>query len=278
MRASATILATSGKIEMIESSYTNASTDDSGEPSRSFRPLRARVWAIGGGGVFLLIFAAATLLLPFAARPLNGGRVDAGLLSIAILLGLFLAAMSIWLLTLAWQIGQMRVVVYPKKLELRARNQEWFITNPVGFRRALLIWPEVRGIRRWRFVNPWAPGGVQENYILYTAEGKFVLSNLDWPDVSEMAALISQNARRPIVHKIRELPDELQEAAMPSRTERANLRAVRGLGWLGSALLLALLALALLTGRLFRPALGSVALIAILFFVYRQSMRRFRLE
>ena len=265
--------------EPAESSPT-VEPDDSGA-SRTFRPLRSRVWAIAGVGAFLAILTLFVVLLPLAITPKNPSRPDGAWPWVLILLGLFLGGMAVWMCLLAWQLSRMRLVVAPGELELRARRYEWFITNPFGFRSVRLDWPEVQGIRRWRISNPLAPGGVQESYVLYTTRGRFVLANLDWPAVGEMAALISRNARRPIAAGVAELPAELQAEASPRWTEQAKLQTVRGFGWLammGGVLLLALLGLGFILGQPFQGSLASVAMAALVLVVCGESLRHFRLE
>ncbi len=234
-----------------------------------------------GGRHFLLALTAFVVLLLLAAQQQNARPVEGGLLGLVILVGFFRGALSVWMCLLAWQLARMRVVVSVDQLELRARRYEWFITNPFGFRHALLAWPDVRGIRRWRISNPLAPGGTQENDILYTSRGSFVLSNLHWPAATELAESISRYAGLRIAASTAELPADLQEAATPHRTERAKAIIVQGLAWLamlGGGLLLGLIGLSLFTGEPFRGSLAGAVLAAIVSLVCGESLRRFRLE
>lgn len=258
-----------------------STTNDSDRPTRSFRPLQSRIWGIAATGLFSAIIAAMVVLIPLAAKPHDGARLEGASLWGLMAVGLFAAGMSAWLLLLAWQLRQMRVVVSPDKLELRARRYEWYITNPFGFRRRVVAWPEVRGIRRWQTSNPFAPGGVQENYVLYANEDRFVLSNLDWPCVTEMANLISQAAGRPIAVNLAELPGDLHVAALPPRTERLRLQAARGLGWIaiaGGVLMIGLIVLLLIVGPPSVLFIIVAAVAAYFLFISGKSLRRFRLE
>jgi len=266
---------------MSESRIVTSTTNDGDHLTRSFRPDRSRIWGIAATGLFSAIIAATIALIPLAAKPHNGGRLEGASLWGLIVVGLFAAGMSAWMFLLAWQLRQMRIVVSPDKLELRARRYEWYITNPFGFRRCFVTWPEVRGIRRWQTSNPFAPGGTQENYVLYTNEDRFVLSNLDWPCVAEMANLISQTAGQPIAENLAELPGELHVAALPPRTERLKLAAARGLGWIaiaGGVLMIGLIVLLLIVGPPSFLFIIFAAIAAYFLFVSGKSLRRFRLE
>lgn len=258
-----------------------SAANDSDRPTRSFRPERSRIWGIAATGFFSALIAASVVLIPLAAKVNDDGRLEGASLWGVLLVGLFAAGMSAWMLLLAWQLRQMRIVVCPQKLELRARRYEWYITNPFGFRRRFLAWPEVRGIRRWLTSNPFAPRGVQENYVLYTNDDRFVLSNLDWPDVTEIANLISQSAGRPIAANLAELPGDLHVAARPPRAERFKLQAARGLGWLaiaGGVLMIGLIVLLLVVGTPSVVFIVVAVVAAYVLFVSGKSLRRFRLE
>lgn len=272
-------LVISGKTAMSEPILVSSATGDVGPPTRSFRPDRSRIWGIGAAGVLFAVLAIVFVLLPLIVGSKNGAPAE--LDWIAIITGLLIGGFSAWMLLLAWQLARMRVIVSPEHLDLRARRYEWRLTNPFGSRRVLLDWPQVQGLRRWRTANPFAPGGVQENYVLYTNDDKFVLSNLDWPEVSEMANLIGQISGRPIAAGIAELPRDLKERALPSRTERAKLRIVHAFGWLAivsGVLLLVLAAVWLLGGGPLDTFIITLAVAAYFLFLSGQSMRRFHLE
>jgi hypothetical protein len=122
---------------------------------------------------------------------------------------------------------------------------------------------------------------VQENYVLYTNDDRFVLSNLDWPDVTEIANLISQSAGRPIAANLAELPGDLHVAARPPRAERFKLQAARGLGWLaiaGGVLMIGLIVLLLVVGTPSVVFIVVAVVAAYVLFVSGKSLRRFRLE
>ncbi|HEV3415976.1 MAG TPA: hypothetical protein VG056_04165 [Pirellulales bacterium] len=257
-------------------------------PATVFLPLRGRIIGLIVGGSILAAFALplgglavviawARVTVP-ADKPSSGAVVVAAVL---MALALFLGLLASWLFLLAARCRRMQMELSSDGLHLTTSLYEWFLWNPWGIREARLRWDEIKGIRLWRIPNNLAPGGVQENYILYTAQGDFVLSSVVWPHPEQMAAAIAQRIGGTIASSLDELPAELAAAAQPSRKERIGARLLRGLGWVSTVLgvlLLGISALFAVTGQEWSGGLSSTVLATVVFLTGGYALRRFRLE
>ena len=249
----------------------------------TFYPRRGRIVALAVGGATLLLFGIPVFFfgilfaLPFLATP--NMPPPPVVIAAPILTGTVLVLMAAWLILLAVRVRQMRVQIGFLSLDLRTSLYEWYLWNPWGVSRAQVSWDEVQGLRLWCIDNPLAEGSVQENYIIYTTRGIFVLSSIVWPDPDRIAVIIAERSKLRIARTLAELPPSVGETARPSSKEKVGLVLMRGFGWafLGISPLVFLAAFLVLLGGQVGTAMllgiGGLTMVTM-----GGALRRFRLE
>ncbi|OAI49009.1 hypothetical protein AYO44_00990 [Planctomycetaceae bacterium SCGC AG-212-F19] len=217
----------------------------------------------------------------FNAPPVSQSSDAFMIAAVLMALGFFFALMGTWLFLLAIKCRGMYMEAGTEGLHLTASLYEWFLWNPWGVRKTWLRWDEIKGLRLWPIPNKLAPGGVQKNYVLYTTQGTFVLSNAVWPHPERMVAVIAEHTGLPTARSVTELPAELAPAAQPSRKERRGVLLLRGMGWAAIILgwlVLAMVLLVVVTGQEWKGSLGVAVLASLALVIGGYRLRRFRLE
>ena len=249
----------------------------------TFYPRRGRIVALAVGGATLLLFGIPVfffgilLALPFLATP--NMPPPPVVIAAPILTGTVLVLMAAWLILLAVRVRQM---ARPNRLlEPRPQDQSLRMVSV----ESLGCFPgpsqlgRVQGLRLWCIDNPLAEGSVQENYIIYTTRGIFVLSSIVWPDPDRIAVIIAERSKLRIARTLAELPPSVGETARPSSKEKVGLVLMRGFGWafLGISPLVFLAAFLVLLGGQVGTAMllgiGGLTMVTM-----GGALRRFRLE
>ena len=189
--------------------------------------------------------------------------------------------MASWLFLLGMACKRMQIEIGTEQLHLTASLYEWFLFNPWGVRQVRLRWDEIEGLRLWPIPNFLAPGGVQQNYVLYTTHGNFVLSNVVWPHPEHIAAAISERTGLAAVRSVADLPPKLASAAQPSRKEKFGLLLLRRLAWtaiiLGWFVVIAVV-LCFLTGQEWQGSIRQAVIAALILVCGGHALLRFRFD
>ena len=261
---------------MVTQSQSTQRADDG---VTTFRASGSRARLLIVGGIILGGFSIFTALIPLIARP----KEPPPIASVALVLGtaLGLALTSAWLFLLASRVAGMRMEVTDEGLHLVGSLYEWYLWSPWAVRDVRLHWEDVLGIRLWPFPNELAPGGVQENIVLYTARGVFGLSNMVWPNLGEMADVIVAHTGLTVARAVRDLPPQVAAVAGPSRKERIGLGLMHGLGWLATVmgwLMLGITVLLLFAGGGWNDSMVGFIMSIVVLMAAGRTLRRFRLE
>ncbi len=232
------------------------------------------------GGLILSAFAAffvcIPILLPTSPR---AASTPVMLLMIPALTGGFLGLLAVWLFHQAVMVARMKMEAGPDGLRLAAGLYDWHLWGWWVVREARLTWDEIRAVRLWQLPNHTAPDGVQSNYVVYTSRGDFVLSNLTWPGVAQMAGLLLERTGLPLAHSLVDLPPELAKGARPSAAATASVLMVHGVGWAASLMggLALVAAVLLLVAQAWGAAL-RLLLFGALMLGLGPALRRYRLD
>lgn len=235
-------------------------------------------------GVVATFFGVIGIIIAWARLTVTPERPtsDALVISAVVMsLSLFFGLMASWLFMLGIRCGRMRMEASEQGLILTTSLYEWFLWNPWGIREVRLRWDEVKGLRLWPIRNRLAPGGVQLNYVVYTAKGTFVLSSVVWPRPDRMVAVIAERTGLHMARSVAELPQELASEAQPSRKEKIGVKLLRGLGWAAMVmgwLVLAAAFLTFVTGQEWKGSKGFPVIIAMLLIAGGHALRNFRLD
>ncbi len=243
-----------------------------------FRASRGRVRLLRVVATIVAAVAIFIASIPIVARPAAPPPMTS--IVLVLVLALAMALTSAWLFLLATRVAGMRMEVTDEGLHLVASLFEWHLWNPWAVRDVQLRWDEVQGIRRWPFANQLAPGGVQENVVVYTARGIFGLSNIVWPNPGEMAEAIAAHTGLTVAQTVGELAPRVAPVAAPSRKAKVGVHLVHGLGWLATVMawLMVGLTVLLLVGGGGTDALIAFVIATAILMAGGSTLRRFRLQ
>jgi len=140
-----------------------------------------------------------------------------------------LGLVGLWFLSVGIGIWQAYVTISDDGLQIYGHQfSMWSLRR---MRRTKLAWSEVAGVQPFSVTNMYAPGGRQQEYIVYTSEGKFVFPEMLWPDAQQIAEQISQNTGKAIGDL-----SAIAEPAVGSRpSDRRTIRLMHGIGWFALA-------------------------------------------
>ncbi|HZZ27540.1 MAG TPA: hypothetical protein VFE46_05985 [Pirellulales bacterium] len=237
-----------------------------------FHPYRSKGWPPVIFGLMTLILG---ILLAWGItgenkQPFNLARSSA----LAMLVFLDpLTWFSLWLMSLGIGIWRAHVAIREDGLEMYAhRFSMWSIRR---MRRVRLAWNEVAGIQPFALTNMLAPGGVQEEFVLYTAAGKFILPGMLWPDAQQIATQISNHMGKAIGDL-----SAVQEPIVGRRpSDRRGARIMHGIGWFAQAagwVFAAISLVAIFGGANFRSMIYMIML-SMMLVLSGSSLRRFRM-
>lgn len=209
-----------------------------------YYPQRWRGWFALCCGLFMfglwLVVTLAFALMPPPASDPNAKPVGAGP---GIILALILWPFAGICFSIGWGIVRSRVVITADKLDLTTHS--FAIWSPLRkYPRLQLPWSEVQGVEIFEQTNPYAPEGVQKDYVIHTPQGRFSVSNILWPQAEEIAARVTERIGR----AIGDVPETVQHAVADRARDSLGLKLMHGCGMVavvlcGGMFLLLLIAL-----------------------------------
>jgi hypothetical protein len=237
-----------------------------------FHPRRGKIVTMAVMGVAFWFLVAFLAWMPFGVAP---ELPDWRMLVMMAALCAFIASLGMWMLLLANRLRQAIMEADEHGLHLFVNGYEWWLWNPWNIREARLRWDEIQAVQ-YRVLP--GVGEPLPQYIIHTAQGRFLLSSFVWPDIEAMASLICQRTGLEPVSSMAELSSEVAQRAKSGRGEKLAVWAVRLFGWfcLIFGILIALaFGLIILTGQEFKGSLvgALVATVALISLGY--SLRNF---
>ncbi len=243
------------------------------QSTKTFYPYRSRAWFVFAMAALLLamflLVAIGVNIKPAvepATKPMDG---------IVIVLALLLGPPMLFLFDIAIGIFRSRVILSDEGLDMTTtRFAIWAIRR---VHRAKLKWNEVVGVQLWEQTNPYAPEGIQKDYIVHTSAGRYAIPNILWPQAEEIAHLIAAQIGRPF----NDLPENVPRVGANRSRDRIGLSLMHLGGTiaviLGGVMLLASV-LALFGGGLDFSAFAKVALASNVAIASGAVMRRWKMQ
>jgi hypothetical protein len=236
-----------------------------------FRPARLKVWLPAACGVFFLAIA-----LPFAALPLVVNKSNPALYFVG-LVGLFMAGLAAWMFLAARNAACALVAIGDEGLELSL--QQWGLWKFGTSRREQFRWAEVQAVKLCQLENFMQPSGLEQNYIVCTPRGEFVLPSTLWAGrAREIAEAIAARIQQPIQMPSSERPVD-ESLLQPG--DRLGLKLMRGFGWLSMILgyvAIALFVLVLGTKGEWDSSLVLGIFVSVIMVIGGKSLRRFKIR
>lgn len=219
--------------------------DDKAAMTEVYFPQRMRGWIVLGMALFLsILWLTVTLGVAMQPPPKdpNAQPVGAGP---GIILALILWPAIALFLWIGLGIIRMRLRITEDALDMTAhRFAIWSLRST---RHARLAWSEVHGVQLFEQSNPYAPDGVQKDYVIHTTQGRFALSNILWTHAAEIAAKVEARIGR----EIGQLPASVERIDTATPGNRLGLKVMHGCGMVAMVLcgvMFLLLGLALIGG------------------------------
>lgn len=173
-------------------------------------------------GGFIGLIGAIMLVAVFDPRAKSETRGVA--IGISLVTGLVAWAFFAW----GRRLARAFVTISPEGLALRALDFKIW-----GFRRlkqANLRWDQVRAVQLVEIPNPYAPDGMQRDYVIHTTEGNFAIPNVLWPEAKRAAAAIAERVGLPID----DLPPDVAPIPTDEKSNRVGIITMRAFGWLST--------------------------------------------
>jgi hypothetical protein len=240
---------------------------------RVFRPSRWKFWLPVLGGVWLVSIGTLFLLIPIliAADQRGWAMLVVGLSGLCMLL------VGVWLFAHAGGLYGAVVRIDGENVELKA--QQWSLWKRKKLRFARLAWSDLHSVRLCTIDNFLMPGGVDENYLLATTQGEFVLQTTLWGvQARQIAELIAQRIHQPIQYPA----DDPQAESLLSPADRLGIKLMRGFGWVCTILACVFMALLLLAQFAAKPgerlALGKATFFFGFVLYVARSLRQFKVR
>ena len=220
-------------------------TDDRSSTIAVYYPQQWRGWFVLSLAAFLLIlWIGIVIAVNYAPPPKNPDATPLGA-GFCVVMALILwpgIAVCGWI---GWGVLRSRVRITEDTLDMTTHR--FAIWLPSSVRRVRLPWSDVFGVEIFEQTNPYAPDGVQKNYVIHTPQGRFSVSNILWPRAAEIAEAVAAKIGR----NIGDVPDSVEHAVANRPGDRIGLKAMHGCGLVAMVLcggMLLLLCVALLGG------------------------------
>jgi hypothetical protein len=149
--------------------------------------------------------------------------------SVAIGFALVFVLLALSMFRMGRKLARAGVTIAPDRLTIRAHEfRVW------GLRRAKhaeLTWNQVTGLEVFETPNPYAPEGVQRDFVVHTDAGKFALSNVVFPDARAIAEQIAARISRPIG----DVTNVVEPISIDRPSDRVGIGLMRAFGWVAMA-------------------------------------------
>jgi hypothetical protein len=249
--------------------------DESGssQEHQVFRPSRWKFWAPVLGGLWLTLIGILFLVLPIVLAPDQRGWA----MLLVAFSGLCMLLLGVWLFSYAFGLYGAMVRIDGECVDLKA--QQWSLWKRKTVRSAQLHWNDFHSVKLCEIDNSMLPGGVDENYILATTQGEFVVQTRVWgTQARQIAELIAQRIQQPIQRPV----DGPQAEILLSPAEHRGVKLMRAFGWLYTILACVFMALLLLAMLAAKPgerlALGKAMFVCGFVFYGARSLRQFKVR
>jgi hypothetical protein len=210
----------------------------SSQEPRVFRPSRWKFWAPVFAGLLIVLVAVPFLLVPILVAKSQRGwaMLVVGIAGVTMLL------LGLWLFRHAFGLWGAVVRIADDCLELKV--QQWALWKHKRLRSARLSWNEIHKVRLCTIDNILVPGGLDENFILSTTQGEFVVQTKLWgAQARQVAELVADRIQQPI-----QLPtDDASAARQLSPAEHRGVKLMRAFGWVCTVLACLFMGLLLIT-------------------------------
>jgi hypothetical protein len=242
-----------------------------------FRPARSKFWLPLLIGLWLALIGALFLALPICVAPAQRGLP----MLVVGISGAVMALVGVWLLWIAQGVWGAVVRIGNDGLELK--TQQWSLWKPKRFSSARLPWNECLGVKLCEVDNFLMPGGIDENYILATTQGEFVVRTTLWgTQTRQIAELVASRIQQPILRPSHAPADVQRAESLLSPSDRLGIKLMRAFGWVCTILgwvLMVLIFIALLAAKPGeRLALGKALIFTLIVLIGARSLRRFRIR
>jgi hypothetical protein len=138
-----------------------------------------------------------------------------------------MVALAAWMFRSAYVAARARVAISDEGLEFDL--QRWGLWMLGKSCKAQLRWADIQGVKVYQTENFLLPGGMEQNYVLSTPQGEFVLLNALWADRNrEIAKAIAARIQQSIQMPAAAQPVDLSRLRP---RDRLGVKLMRSLGW-----------------------------------------------
>lgn len=199
-------------------------TDDRSSTPAVYYPQRWRGWFVLGLALSMLILSLAVTIGVAMSPPPKDPNAQPIVAGPGVVLALILWPPMFLCGWIGLGIMRSRVRITDDMLDMTTRLFAIWSLRPV--RHVRVPWSEVLGVEHFEQTNPYAPDGVQIDYVIHTPQGRFAVSNILWPHAAEIAAKVTERIGR----DIGQLPAGVERIDTAAPGNRLGLKVMHGCG------------------------------------------------
>ncbi len=214
------------------------------------------------------------LMIGYSLTPATPDNPQGGSMGPALAVGIIVVPGGLLILDIAIGIFRSRAILTDQGLDLTTtRFAIWKIRRVY---RVKLAWDEIFGVQIWEQSNASAPDGIQRDCIVHSAQGKYVVSSMVWPQFMEFAEAVSKRIGRPI--------GDIQEASTLVSAnrpqDRTGLAILHGCGLVSMicGIIFSLLLLVAAFGGISLKDFGIVAVLCSVMIMGGAALRRYQMQ